>query len=280
MLVGPGTWQLLWGRAIQGRRNNTHTHKKPHYFSRLEKFSAGRYIICTLKNTTGPLPRYSTEAKFKPDPGLQIPLGGLPASIAAPTFWASFPSIFPDTRSESAKKGGYLSRDTSPASHLLGHQMHTDQSHRERGQVGTRKHLPYLNSSRSRGERPVGNLPGRSWLSPGGQWTEMLSQGLVRPSCRLPPSLRPSTWERNCSKAGPQKHPGRDEWERKDARKTTSIKDQILFLTFTGRLFPPCSIKRKKEKMLQLPLSQHMLRKKQAQSIASHSHMHQRPAPS
>lgn len=190
MLVGPGTWQLLWGRAIQGRRNNTHTHKKPHYFSRLEKFSAGRYIICTLKNTTGPLPRYSTKAKFKPDPGLQIPLGGLPASIAAPTFWASFPSIFPDTRSESAKKGGYLSRDTSPASHLLGHQMHTDQSHRERGQVGTRKHLPYLNSSRSRGERPVGNLPGRSWLSPGGQWTEMLSQGLVRPSCRLPPSVR------------------------------------------------------------------------------------------
>lgn len=45
-----------------------------------------------------------------------------------------------------------------------------------------------------------------------------------------------------------------------------SFKDQIFFLKFTGRLiFPPsCSIKRKREKkMLQLPLSQHMLRKKQ-----------------
>lgn len=171
----------------------THT-KKPHYFSRLEKFSAGRYIICTLKNTTGPLPRYSTKAKFKPDPGLQIPLGGLPASIAAPTFWASFPSIFPDTRSESAKKGGYLSRDTSPASHLLGHQMHTDQSHRERGQVGTRKHLPYLNSSRSRGERPVGNLPGRSWCGWSLTWRAVDRDAFSRPrQAKLPtPSLPPS----------------------------------------------------------------------------------------
>lgn len=81
-------------------KNLAKKKKKFHYFSRPRKFSSGKYIICTLKNTTGFLPRYSTKAKLKPDQGLQLHMCGPSALIPAPMFRDPFASICLDTHSQ------------------------------------------------------------------------------------------------------------------------------------------------------------------------------------